>query len=143
MAIYGTPVVHPGREYERELWSNVTKPFEFNTTITASALADIWSPSAKKFVLKGFELTAIVRAAFVAANPRILMFFDNSTATPVCSAGMAFEAAAPIGVWYATSRDLREGIPSATAGNILKLGFNGSIGAGVLSVGGVVWGEEL
>lgn len=138
------PVTHPGREFERELFSNVFTPFELSATITGSTLADIWTPaSGKKFVLKGFEVTAIVRTAFAAANPCVLMFYDDSTAAPACSAGMAFEATAVVGTWYATARVLREGKTSETADNVLKLGFSASISTGVLSVAGVVWGEEV
>ena len=81
--------------------------------------------------------------AFAAANPRILGFWDNSTAAPVCDAQMVFGATEPIGTWLAARVDLREGTISATANNVLKLGFSGTISTGVLSVSGVVWGEEL
>lgn len=144
--LVAVPVTHPGHEFERGLWSNVTKGFELNTTITGTTLASVWTPTgSKKFVLKGFELTAVVRTVFAAANVRILTFYDNSTAAVVCSAGMAFQATADVGTFFSTPGVvwLREGVMSATATNVLKLGFNGDISTGVLAVAGVCFGEEV
>lgn len=144
MAVYSVPVVHPGTEYERELWSGLSKPFSSTTTITGTTLLSVWSPSGKKFVLKGYSVTAVVRTAFAGSNPVILQWFDNANSAFICDAGMAFEASAVAGVSYSTGYVwLREGIISATAGNVLKLGFAETISTGVLSVAGVALGEEL
>ena len=144
MAIYGTPIVHPGREFERERWSNVFRPFYSASAITGTSQLTVWDPAVgKKFVLKGFSITAVVRTTLAAANPKILGFFDNATSAYVCDAGISFFGTAPIGTWFTASRDLAEGIPSAAADNNLILGVPGDLTTGVIEVMGCVWGEEI
>ena len=144
MSEYGTIVTHPGQEFQREHWAPLATPFSNATTITGTTLLTVWDPAAgKKFVLKGFSLTAVVRTDFAASNPVVLQWFDDSTAAFIADAGMAFESATPAGRYFSTGYVwLREGVPSAAADRVLKLGFSETISTGVLSVAGVVLGEE-
>jgi hypothetical protein len=146
MALVAVPVTAPDGIFERELWSNVTKPFYAATTITSTTLLSVWTPtSGKKFVLKGFELTAVVRVAMAAANPKILGWWDDSISSPICSAGMAFDVGAPIGTFFSTPGVvwLREGISSGAVNRVLKLGVSGDLMGGTIEVMGCAYGEEL
>lgn len=126
-------------------YSDVFKPLAVPTTITGTDLATVWDPaSGKKFVLKGFSITAVVVTVLNAAAPRALRFWDDSTSDPFLDLQMVFEKTAPEGVWYTTRVvELGDPRPSGAADRVLKAGFSGTIDTGVVSLAGAAWGVEL
>lgn len=122
------------------------KPFSDTSTITGNGnLLSVWDPAAsKRFILMGYSVTAVVRTTLATGtSPLILAFWDDSTSNPFLDAKMSFSETEPESVWYTTGVvELREPRPSGAVDRVLKLGFNGNIGAGELHVVGAVWGRE-
>lgn len=128
---------------------SIVKKVDTSTTITGTTLATLWTPATgKKFVLKYALLygyvTTVLSGATVGDGPMLL---DNAVATPLLVLGRIAAATDAVGTAYTffatTPFKLDNGIESATANNVLKIGTTATIGSGVIRVIGVVAGDEI
>lgn len=128
---------------------SIVKKVDTSTTITGTTLANIWTPATgKKFVLKyallyGYVTTNLAGAT-VGDGPMLL---DNAAATPLLVLGRiaaTTDAAGTAYTFFATTPfKLDNGIESAAANNVLKIGTTATITTGVIRVIGVVAGDEI
>ena len=127
--------------------SDIYQPF-IGAAITGTTAVTIWTPSTgKRFVLRGFAITAIVRDVLAAAKPGTLYFHDSSSSTTViCPVGSfgATDAAGTIltGTAGPFTIDLGSGVRGTAVDTTLKLAASLDIGSGVIRYSGVVWGTE-
>jgi hypothetical protein len=127
--------------------SDIYQPF-INNSITGTTAATIWTPSAgRRFVLRGFAITAIVQTVLAAANPGTLYFHDSSSGTQVVAPVASFDATAAAGTILTGSAgpfvlNLGSGVRGTAVGNSLKLAASLDIVGGVIRYAGVVWGVE-
>jgi len=127
--------------------SDIYQPF-IGAAITGTTAATIWTPSTgRRFVLRGFAITAIVRDVLAAAKPGTLYFHDSSSAsTVICPVGSfgATDAAGTIltGTAGPFTIDLGSGVRGTAIDTTLKLAASLDIVGGVIRYCGVVWGTE-
>ena len=127
--------------------SEIYQPF-IGAAINGTTAATIWTPSTgKRFVLRGFAITAIVRDTLVAAKPGTLYFHDSSSSSVViCPVGSfgATDAAGTIltGTAGPFTIVLRRAVPATATDTTLKLAASLDIGTGTIRYCGVVWGTE-
>ena len=127
--------------------SDIYQPF-IGDSITGTTAVTIWTPSTgRRFVLRGFAITAIVKTTLVAANPGTLYFHDSSSTTAViCPVGSFATLAAQDTVLTGSNGpftiDLGTGVRGTAVDTTLKLAPSLSIGAGEIRYCGVVWGVE-
>lgn len=148
--------------YAARLASDTYKSVE--TTFTTTGLGTVWTPaSGKKFRLKGGFLLATVTTVLSSATPGAQIVLCDNAATsclvPIGAISLAANVAGtPLNVWapvtpgttvahaayQPVSFNLGNGYLSAAADNVLKVGTNdgSSIGSGVITVVGMVWGTE-
>lgn len=118
------------------------------SAITGTTAATIWTPNTgKRFVLRGFSITAIVRDVLAAAKPGTLYFHDSSSSTQVIAPCGAFDATAAAGTIITGANgpytlNLHEGVRGSAVDTTLKLAASLDIGSGVIRYCGVVWGIE-
>lgn len=115
--------------------------------ITGTGTLTVWDvPSDKKFLLKGFIVTAVVNDTLAVAGGEagVLYFFDDADSDrPVCPIG-AFNGTAAIGTTFNRDcPDLGSGIRGSAAGSRLKIGFYKDIVGGNIEVFWSVWGDEV
>ena len=115
--------------------------------ITAAGTLVVWAvPAEKRFLLKGFIVTAVVTDTLAAASGEagILYFLDDADSDrPVCPIG-AFDDTAAIGTWFNRDvPDLGSGIRGSALGSNLKIAFYEDIGGGNIEVQWCVWGDEI
>ena len=135
------PISTPETVFERELFSEKFVPF--NATITGTNSHTIWDPTTgTKFRLKGYDIKVAVDTSLDATGSVTLGLWDNSNSALVAAVAILREGAAK-GERYSDRADLREGVVSSTANNNLILQGHSTLGAGVIRVAGVVWGEEV
>lgn len=118
-------------------------------SITGTTAVVVWTPSkGKRFVLRGFSITAIVKTVLAAANVGTLYFHDSSGASVVVAPCGAFAATAAAGTIITGSDsgpltvNLHEGVRGSAVDTTLKLAASLDIGSGVIRYCGVVWGIE-
>jgi hypothetical protein len=127
--------------------SDIYQPF-IGAAIAGTTAVTIWTPNAgRRFVLRGFAITAIVRDVLVAAKPGTLYFHDSSSSTTVIAPVGSFDATAAAGTIITGSAgpfmlDLGSGVRGKAVDTTLKLAASLDIGAGVIRYCGAVWGVE-
>lgn len=127
--------------------SDIYQPF-IGAAITGTTAATIWTPSTgRRFVLRGFAITAIVRDVLAAAKPGTLYFHDSSSSSVVICPVGSFDATAAAGTILTGSAgpfvlNLGSGVRGTAVGNSLKLAASLDIVGGVIRYAGVVWGVE-
>lgn len=118
------------------------------SAITGTTAATIWTPNTgRRFVLRGFAITAVVRDILAAAKPGLLYFHDSSSSTQVIAPVAAFDATAAVGTILTGSSgpfvlDLGSGVRGSAVDTTLKLAASLDIVGGVIRYAGVVWGVE-
>jgi hypothetical protein len=117
--------------------------------ITGTTAVVVWTPNpGKRYRLRGFSITAIVKTVLAAANVGVLYFHDSSNAQYVvapCGSFAATEAAGTIITGSdcgSLTVNLHEGVRGSAVDTTLKLGASLDIGAGAIRYCGVVWGVE-
>ena len=127
--------------FERELFSD--KFVSFNTTLTGTGAYTVWDPTTgTKFRLKGYDVKVAVDTTLTGTGSVVLGFWDNANSAPVATVATLREGASK-GERYSDRADLREGFVSSAANNNLILQGHATLGAGVVRVSGIVWGEEI
>ena len=120
------------------------------TSFTGTTFATLWAPATgKKFKLKGVSLQLGISTTLAGSPSDLVALFDNAnnnstavTACPLVNLSLAGTNAA--GTSFGTIQFfLREGYTSAAINNTLRIGSYGTIGAGVIRVVGVVFGDEV
>ena len=118
-------------------------------SISGTTSVVVWTPNTgRRFRLRGFAITAIVKTTLVSANPGVLYFFDSSSATQVIAPVGSFAKNATQNTIIAGSAegsmvvDLQEGVRGTAVNTTLKLGASLDIGAGEIRYCGVTWGVE-
>jgi len=130
-------------EIENARSNDVYLPFHDVSTITGTSLLSVWTPNpGQRFRLKGFDVTVIVDTDIAGTDPVVFGFWDDSVSDPIAPV-TGFQANDPEGMLFNVSKTLGEGVPSGAADRVLKLGCNATIGAGVLHVFGIVWGDHF
>lgn len=117
-----------------------------NATFTGTGTAAIWTPaSGRRVVFQGCALRASPTTALAGATPGHAICIGESLASPIVSLGAIRVAADAAGVDYGlTFLDLDFGWTFAAVDTPLLLGTytSSTIGAGVIRVVGLVWGDE-
>ncbi len=110
--------------------------------VTTTGKLDIWTPtSGKKFRVKAVYVDVVVDTVLAATGTAgvYLQVFDDTTAILDVA---AFTNTAAAGTAKSRMLDLRQGIVSAAADKVLKIGFSASIATGKVNLSVVAIGTE-
>lgn len=114
--------------------------------ITGTGLTAIWTPvSGRKIVFQGCALRACVITALVGATPGTGIVIAENVSSPMVSLGGFRTATDAAGTDYGfVFINLATGWPFSAVNAPLFLGahLNATIGAGVIRVVGLIWGDE-
>lgn len=113
-----------------------------NTTFTGTGLISVRTPAkGRSIIVRAWHLAIVVDTQLAASTGITILFYDGTTASP--GPGLAyFPAKAQMGDGRLAYQDQFDGFVSAANDTVLKLGASATIGAGVIRVSGVVYGEE-
>jgi hypothetical protein len=104
-----------------------------------------WAPPAgKRLVLKGCALRARVTTALVGATPGAhFCLCEVSTSNPILTIGVIQTATDLAGTDYGHVFTQWPGGYALASGEILRIGCTATVGAGVITTVGFVWGDEV
>lgn len=120
----------------------------FQSSITGTNTATVWTPqTGRRYVLRGFAITAVVRTVLASASAHALYFQDSGTGTPTVAPIGAYGATDAIGTILTGSSgpfvcQLHEGVRGSAVDTVLRVAAGNDIGSGVIRFTGVVWGVE-
>ncbi len=123
----------------------------FESSITGTGVFDVWVPVGRRYVLRGYAISAVVNVALLpgATASGRFRFVDSGTTNcvaPVAVYGSTGSASSAIDVSMTGSQplvvNLHEGIRGSVIGSKLQLDCSNDIGAGVIRFCGLVWGIE-
>jgi|DEB0MinimDraft_3_1074331.scaffolds.fasta_scaffold85281_2 hypothetical protein len=124
--------------------AEVVVPFQDATTITGTATLAVWTPTPGfRFLLKGFDVTILIAADIAAAAPVTFGFWDGTVANGPIAPLTAFQDNDPEGLMFSVQREFHNGIRSGAANRPLVIAPNADIGAGVVHVFGIAWGDHV
>lgn len=115
--------------------------------VIGTTKATLWTPSTgRRFVLRGFSITAVVQTVLAASDPSTLRLTDSGNTTTVAPVG-SYDATAAAGTIITGSAgpltvNLHEGVRGSVVGSTLQLTASNDIGTGRIRYAGVVWGIE-
>ena len=117
-----------------------------NSTFTGTTLVPIWTPAVgRRIYFQGCALRPVCVTALVGATVGHGPVIAENVFNPMVSLGVFATATDAAGTNYGfTWMDLENGVPFSAVDAPLYLGThaNATIGAGVIRVCGMVWGDE-
>jgi hypothetical protein len=128
---------------------NVFVPFQGaigNSGGGGSTTVTIWTPeSGKRYVLRGFAITAVVRTLLAAASAHALYFHDSSSTTAIIAPIGSYGPTDAVGTILTGTAgplvcNLHEGVRGTAVGTSLKLTSGNDLSTGIIRFTGVVWG---